>query len=87
MESYPVRDKSTLRDRFMLRHKHIVGTDLEAPVVWLLLRGEEERKTKSRGGRKGDREGGREGDREGDREGERKEKGLSVRHFFLRVIS
>ena len=43
MESYPIRDKSTLRDRFTLKHKHNIGTDLEAPVVWLLLRGGEEK--------------------------------------------
>lgn len=34
-----LRDKSTQRDRFTLKHKHNIGTDLEAPVVWLLLRG------------------------------------------------
>lgn len=45
MESYPIRDESTQRDRFTLKHKHNIGTDLEAPVVWLLLRGRE-RKTK-----------------------------------------
>lgn len=27
-------------------NKHHVGTDLEAPVVWLLLRGEKEKETK-----------------------------------------
>lgn len=56
-ESYPIRDKSTWRDRFTLKHKHNIGTDLEAPVVWLLLRGK--RKTK---GQKRDREGKRGGD-------------------------
>ena len=51
MRSYPIRDKSTQRDRFTLKHKHSIGTDLEAPVVWLLLGGG--RKTKSKGDRKG----------------------------------
>lgn len=31
-------------------HKHHVGTDLEAPVVWLLLRGEN-KETEGGGGR------------------------------------
>lgn len=44
MESYPIRDKSTLWDRFTPKHKHSIGTDLEAPVVWLLLGGVEENK-------------------------------------------
>lgn len=47
-----LRDESTQRHRFTLKHKHNIGTDLEAPVVWLLLEGEE-RKTKSKGDRRG----------------------------------
>lgn len=43
MRSYPIRDKSTQRDIFTLKHKHNIGTDLEAPVVWLLLGGAEEK--------------------------------------------
>lgn len=58
MESYPIRDKSTRRDRLTLKHKHSIGTDLEAPVVWLLLRGK--RKTKRQ---KRDREGKRGGEK------------------------
>lgn len=68
-ESYPIRDKSTLRDRFTLKHKHNIGTDLEAPVVWLLLGGG--RKTKSKG------------DRKGMGRAEEGKKGLSVRHFLM----
>lgn len=56
-ESYPIRDKSTRRDRFTLKHKHNIGTDLEAPVVWLLLRGK--RKTKgTEKGQGGEKRGG-----------------------------
>lgn len=44
MDSDPIRDKSTRRDRFTPRHKHSVGTDLEAPVVWLLQEGRRENK-------------------------------------------
>lgn len=51
MDSDPIRDKSTRRDRFTLRHKHSVGTDLEAPVVWLLLRGRQENKETGGGDR------------------------------------
>lgn len=51
MDSDPIRDKSTRRDRFTLRHKHSVGTDLEAPVVWLLLRGRQKNKETRGGGR------------------------------------
>lgn len=35
-----LRDKFEQRHRFTLQHKHNTSTDLEAPVVWLLLRGE-----------------------------------------------
>lgn len=65
-----LRDESTQRHRFTLKHKHNIGTDLEAPVVWLLLEGEE-RKTKSKGDRRGAG-----GVKEGEKEG------LSVRLFF-----
>lgn len=51
MDSDPIRDKSTRGDRFTLRHKHSVGTDLEAPVVWLLLRGRQKNKETRGGGR------------------------------------
>lgn len=66
-----LRDESTQRHRFTLKHEHNIGTDLEAPVVWLLLEGEE-RKTKSKGDRRG---AGRV------KEGEKER--LSVRLFFL----
>lgn len=46
MRSYPIRDKSTQKDRFTLKHKHSIGTDLEAPVVWLLLGGKEKQRAK-----------------------------------------
>lgn len=69
MGSYPIRDKSTLRDRFMLKHKHKIGTDLEAPVVWLLLGGGKKNKEQRRQKR--------------DREGKRGEKESSVRRFVM----
>lgn len=47
-KSYPIRDKSTQRDRFTLKHKHNIGTDLEAPVVWLLLGGGGEEKQRAK---------------------------------------
>lgn len=51
MDSDPIRAKSTRRGRFTPRHKHSVGTDLEAPVVWLLQA--EKRENKETEGRKG----------------------------------
>lgn len=68
-----LRDESTQRHRFTLKRKHNIGTDLEAPVVWLLLEGEE-RKTKSKGDRRG---AGRV------KEGEKER--LSVRLFFCKM--
>lgn len=67
MESYPIRDKSTQRERFTLKHKHNIGTDLEAPVVWLLLRGEEKQRVK---------------ETEESQGGEEKERESRVRHFL-----
>lgn len=59
MDSDPIRDKSTRRDG--LRNKHSVATDLEAPVVWLLLGGRQENKenkeNKETEGGGGEREG------------------------------
>ena len=46
---YRLRHIFVLNDSCMLNHKHNVTTDLETPVVWLLLRGE----TKSKRDRKG----------------------------------
>lgn len=34
-----LKDKCSKRRSFAPQHKHNAGTDLEAPVVWLLLKG------------------------------------------------
>lgn len=39
----------------MLRNKHNTGTDLEAPVVWLLLRGKKNKKERRQKGQGGER--------------------------------
>jgi len=51
------RPNEKLWDAHRGTHSHSVGTDLEAPVVWLLLRGKEAGKEKRKMGE--ERRGGR----------------------------